>query len=754
MNNRADVRSRESINCELTQIYEDIGKEDSKILHQKLDEIFQYKPTDNYYTYVRCALYLEEKNYDRVLECYSEVENWYLPDPYALLLIQIQYRMNKETNNIHEETKTKIVAYYTYCEGTTGINTGRIQLMDTDFLNSAKKCYEEELAKEAELYENYNESCLSQIELLDQWFWIEYTLLNSLLCTLLVIRIRNIDKIRSDTYYNYWNQITRMEPNSGFLFRELEVQKLSKWILFVDEYLNENIQKLVTDILDSQEKEYLIIDLNPSNVKWKEELDLALITLPFYDVIASRNAFSIVEKTKFGEKIECLSEYKGRIHNDEICFGYIGKYTQYLSRLYEHDYEAELNKKDEYLFSIIIPARNSAYTLQYTLNTVLSQRNIDENEYEIVISDNSSEGNHDIKQMVDQYHNPHIHYYKTPRELPLHKSFEYAYGKARGTYILSLGSDDGLLPWALETLKQMLEKYPEQNVISWERGFFQWTESDSLQKGKFVIPRKYTKGSYAEHLLSGSDTLANLIENDGTTIYSAPVGYINSVFKRSFFKDLMSDDKRGLDGYTQDVCMALKSLLINQDYLQLEYPLSIAGMANGSLGQRMAFETTDETALKNKVQSETVRGVGNTIIDSIFPFWVISSTEGMFWTELFRIAMFPEFQSKLMSFIQKHDFQKTFIRLTGGRSRNSLDYILLLEKLRCNAYVLNPDLGKWFEEVVYKAATETLHKEVPEEHRKKMNEQNQLGGMTLDAAEYEVITIEDAVRLFTKITKL
>jgi len=42
-------------------------------------------------------------------------------------------------------------------------------------------------------------------------------------------------------------------------------------------------------------------------------------------------------------------------------------------------------------FSIVIPTRNRAYTLYYTLKTCLNQYDFDD--YEIVVSDNCSEDN-------------------------------------------------------------------------------------------------------------------------------------------------------------------------------------------------------------------------------------------------------------------------------------------------------------------------------------------------------------------------
>ena len=54
------------------------------------------------------------------------------------------------------------------------------------------------------------------------------------------------------------------------------------------------------------------------------------------------------------------------------------------------------------------------------------------------------------------------------RSVPLSKSFEYAYIHAKGEYIFALGSDDGLLPWGLSALEEVIEAFPNEEIIQWE----------------------------------------------------------------------------------------------------------------------------------------------------------------------------------------------------------------------------------------------------------------------------------------------
>ena len=427
-----------------------------------------------------------------------------------------------------------------------------------------------------------------------------------------------------------------------------------------------------------------------------------------------------------------------------------------MSRIYQYDFIEGLKKKDKCLFSVVIPARNSAYTLRYTLQTVLQQRGIEKEEYEIVVSDNSTGGNTAVKQLIDEMSEPRIKYYKTPVDLPLQKSFEFAYGKAVGTYIIPLGSDDGMLPWALETLKKMVLQYKNENVVCWERGFFQWSGSNSVQSGKFVVPRSYRKDCYQESLVNGIETLKSQADVNGTLIYGIPLYYINTAFRRKYLKDILDKTGKILDGYTQDINMAIKGLALNDNFLFLKYPLTIAGMADQSLGANMAIAAKNNVELINKLKAETPRGYGFTPVKAELPFQVIASTEGLFWSEFFRDYAEDCFREELNKIIQGHDFKKTFLILTGCRSRKALDYIMILEKLHYNAWCLDDELGMWYDQVLYPAATEKLYWTGEEELAETGYETgfSDNGGLVLDARQFGVNNIAEAVELFQKITNL
>jgi glycosyltransferase involved in cell wall biosynthesis len=90
-------------------------------------------------------------------------------------------------------------------------------------------------------------------------------------------------------------------------------------------------------------------------------------------------------------------------------------------------------------------------------------------DYEIVLSDNSVEGHNVAYETYKKLNSDKIKYYKTPRDFNLTKSYEYAYLQTKGKYIISIGADDALLPWALSILDAEGKLTPEFLAFSEEK---------------------------------------------------------------------------------------------------------------------------------------------------------------------------------------------------------------------------------------------------------------------------------------------
>lgn len=276
-----------------------------------------------------------------------------------------------------------------------------------------------------------------------------------------------------------------------------------------------------------------------------------------------------------------LSPYESNICEEKLQFGWAGNYLSYISDIYGYDVRQDIDRKPEVDFSIVIPARNSAATLRYTLQTCLDQRY--RGSYEILISDNSVDGNTEVYELCRELNDPKIRYVRTPRSLPLQKNFEFAYLQTRGAFVLSIGSDDGILPWGLEVVKTVLDQCPEDEILVWDRGFYAWPGFNGGQQNMFVIPKKYVKGQIALQNIPTKFLLNQLAQNQ-QLIYLLPMLYINSGFRRSYLKSLLQKTGKLLDTVSQDMPMAIIGCCTHKHILSMVYPVTIAGMSGASIG--------------------------------------------------------------------------------------------------------------------------------------------------------------------------
>lgn len=796
--NDSKVLSSEKLHSWLEDIFTRIGKDEAAELHKELDEVFMYKPVDPHYFLVRGQLYLQEKRYQEAELTIASKENWWMPSPYAPLMAELLYNIRRSCYSEEEVKNIKIAAYYTYTAAVAGSRTGRKIFFHEEFIRAAKRQYEEETARIQKLiqdiaYAGYEENNLLENgkQLYNHYYSLHRHLQYTIIETALSARNQTL---KDEKFKQFLNVVIKNEPNINFLIREM-LNKADTNDLFAFIMTDENqkaefltlagylkcmgreciiLEKPVTVDLEYMVEIKDTVEISMMNREVIEDVTI-IYPCEFYlegkyvgnniaEIIKFLNNTGkdefiniIAERKIFTEqKYNCLSEYKGQFSKGELCFGYAGSYTAYVSRIYAYDYRDSLEAKDQCLFSIVIPARNSAYTLQYTLKTCLKQRRIERDEYEIIISDNSSGGSREIERLIEDINDSRIKYFKTPLDLPLAKSFEFAYGKARGKYIIPMGSDDGLLPWSLETLKEIVDKNPQVNIIGWERGLFQWTESESRQRGKFIIPSFYKKGEYNEEMYNSLRCLKREMDKDSEYIFSMPLLYINSLFKRTFLQELLIQTGGIVDGYTQDFGMGIKSMLFCKEFLYIKYPITIAGMSDGSLGTKMVQVAKDDAEAKTRLEEETERGVGIAVIDSEFPFCTIASREGMFWAEIFRLRKVQLCNLKISLLLEDHDWKETLNNITFKRNLRDVDYFYHMEKLRYNAYGINEDLGRWYESAIYDTMLYKIDRRILEEPRE---EKYKTGfdspeGMTLDASKFNVMNIEGAVELFANIVNL
>lgn len=453
------------------------------------------------------------------------------------------------------------------------------------------------------------------------------------------------------------------------------------------------------------------------------------------------------------KNIQNLYIQAGEWKKNHISFAWVGSYLSYIGEIYDLDVAAVIHRIPECRFSIVIPARNSSVTLRHTLKTCLNQRYT--GNYEIVISDNSSDGNTEIYRMVQEMNDEHIRYFRTPRELPLPKSFEFAILQTRGEYIFSLGSDDALLPWTLEVLEEVVNHYPDDEIIYWERGFYAWPGFNGGQENQFVIPGRYKKGQYNEEYIASISFLTASLKVP-QHMYAMPLLYINSMFKRSYFDTLLSNTGRLWDGICQDIYMGVITTLIVPHILSLSYPLSIAGMSAGSVGATSNTATAEVS--QGRAFWRDASKIGNigsfamSETEMLFPEVTtdVSSFYNCFLKAVAR-GLLPE---SILSEENGIDWKGWFINCYRTLDKKDVYFSQKMQKFRYAAIKHGEEFLKWFDENIY---AEALKPEIlPERDKtsKTYQEYDDERGIMIDASKYGVHNSYEASLLFEKLSGL
>lgn len=460
-----------------------------------------------------------------------------------------------------------------------------------------------------------------------------------------------------------------------------------------------------------------------------------------------------------------LTNFTGEGFEKNLIFGWSGDYLRYISNIYSEDVHALLSKDAECDFSIVVPARNSSYYLRYTLETCLNQ---DYNgSYEIVVSDNSTNGNQEVYRLVQELNSDKIRYYKTPRNLHLPKSFEYAFVHARGEFIISVGSDDGILPYALTEIKKVMNSNPNDEIIAWDRGFYAWPGFNGGQQHQLIIPGTY-KGEPVTERVKGMDLIANVLV-DPKRMYLLPMLYINSGFRRSYFKTLINKTGRLWDGICQDIYIGIINSAINRDILTIRYPMTIAGMTNGSIGKVSGTAITSqkdfESNQKMVMKDGNVGGFCMGATERLMPE-LGSDVSSLYNCILRAVArgVLPE------HFISSGVFnlKKWYLNCFDLISKADVSYDLKVHYAYFVSGYVSEEFAEWFRETVYpvlmkpvvvgsesdktglEANTEAVSTDSVIPVRTYQIGEDESGARTYDASEYGVENIFDATRFFVK----
>ncbi len=249
----------------------------------------------------------------------------------------------------------------------------------------------------------------------------------------------------------------------------------------------------------------------------------------------------------------------------------------------------KLMRKDYPLFTVIIPTKNRAEYLKYTLKTCVLQEYPN---FMIIVSDDCSDDN--SVEIVNAYAqiDDRIKLYAHDKHLGMRDNFEFALSKVKPGYVMALGGDDGLIPGCIQRMFEILEE-TQSELLTWTPAAFSYPTFDG-DESIFYVRRKH-----APHkIIKSEEFLTKLTQTFNYQVPGCPMFYIQGVASTKLIDRVKSRTPDQCFYYcpTPDGFSGVVLAGEVENYTMSYEPLSIIGTTKKSQGQN--YRRTDEQSRK------------------------------------------------------------------------------------------------------------------------------------------------------------
>lgn len=458
-------------------------------------------------------------------------------------------------------------------------------------------------------------------------------------------------------------------------------------------------------------------------------------------------------------QLERLTPAEADYLEENMAVGRYGDYLSYIANIYKTSGKVireELFKKPSCRFSIIIPCRNESNTLYYTLKTCLNQSFT--GEYEIVISDNSDMSwgmDTPTYRICQKIQDSRIKYYRTPGNLSLIKNFEYGYLKSQGEFLISMGADDGILPWALEKLDGIITNYPHEPIILWHEVYYKWadvSESTMVKTGTAVLETSYDCLNESPEVIQ-YDPMAIFLKclENYPMLYFLPQLYHNSGIRRDYLGTLYKKTGVLWAGISQDICMAVTTGNLEQSLTFVECAFTIMGISNASIG--MQCRTGSDNLLKadvmQKIQSTYAQGWRVPGFKERFFPVTGGEYSGLYACVLYANSIGAISDELVDAFDWKSMYKKALLEL----NRDDIMYDRKMHRLRYAVSLHGTEMSDWFESLSEVCLT-PQRTETKEENGAQNNEYQEYIVISGNEMQEEPFTISDIYKVSLYLERL
>jgi glycosyltransferase involved in cell wall biosynthesis len=223
-------------------------------------------------------------------------------------------------------------------------------------------------------------------------------------------------------------------------------------------------------------------------------------------------------------------------------------------------------------FSIVVPSRERADTLHYTLLSLLDQ---DFEDYEVVVHDNCSSAA--TREVVEGFRSAKLKYFRSDKPLAMRDSWERALSFAKGEYVTVIGDDDALLSRALCIVDNLLRSM-SLSIIRWTRASYRWPNHLYAEKRNSL---KIPLGN-SGYFLPGR-TMMKKVVNERLPFATLPMLY-NSMVHRDLIAAIRQKCGRVFFSPSPDLGSGYALAYVAGRYLSIETPMTIGGASGKGNG--------------------------------------------------------------------------------------------------------------------------------------------------------------------------
>lgn len=230
------------------------------------------------------------------------------------------------------------------------------------------------------------------------------------------------------------------------------------------------------------------------------------------------------------------------------------------------------NNAENHHFTIVIPTRERADVLYFSLLTACSQ---DYDNLEIIVCDNFSSDK--TRDVVESFVDNRIRYLNPGKRLSMSHNWEYALSHITGGWVTILGDDDGILPGSLQHVSEIIK---ETGVDAVRSNGCSYTWPALLNKPYGRLKLSLRKGY---EIRNSKEWLAKVMA--GSTSYtSLPMLYNGGFANSDLVKRSKEKTKQFYLSITPDIYSAIAFSHLTKNYAYSYEPLAINGASKHSGG--------------------------------------------------------------------------------------------------------------------------------------------------------------------------